>query len=116
MRRIKLLTSDEKRRLRDAYRVHQIHARQRGIRFDFDYGGWLDTWMDSGRLQERGRGKGFYVMARFGDAGPYAPGNVGIIPMELNSSLGTAGAKNGRAKLTERDVRAIRRLHSIGRY
>lgn len=34
---------------------------------------------------------------------------------KIHSSLGRAGAKNGRAKLTENDVRNIRKLHEEGK-
>jgi len=48
------------------------------------YDDWLTIWTVSGRLEQRGKGIGKYVMARRGDQGPYADGNVEIIPWSQN--------------------------------
>jgi hypothetical protein len=69
----------------------------------------------------RGRGVGKYVMARHGDAGPYAPWNVKCIRYEDNSreklqngthgggrSKEQRGERASHVKLTEAVVRQIR--------
>lgn len=57
----------------------------RGIGFELTYEQWLQIWLDSGHLHERGRRRGQYVMARNGDIGPYALGNVHITTQEGNN-------------------------------
>ena len=60
-------------------------AKRRGIEFGLNFREWWDIWQDSGHWNERGRGGG-YVMARFGDSGPYVVGNVEIITANKNVS------------------------------
>ena len=67
-----------------AYTNHKNHARRRGIPFLLTFEEWCDIWYDSGKFAERGHSKGQYVMARFGDKGPYAVGNVQIITCSEN--------------------------------
>jgi hypothetical protein len=62
-----------------AYYQHKANAESRGIGFLLTYEEWLKIWMDSGKINQRGSYRGKYVMARFGDIGPYAVGNVKII-------------------------------------
>lgn len=62
-----------------AYCTHVCGAASRKIEFLLTFEEWLQIWLDSGRIDERGTRKGKYVMARFGDIGPYAVGNVKII-------------------------------------
>ena len=69
---------------KEAYRDHKRGAKDRGIEFLLTYEEWLKIWIDSGHLHERGPKKGQYVMARFGDKGPYAVGNVKIITCSDN--------------------------------
>ena len=61
------------------YRYHLKDARNRGISFLLTFEEWFKIWTDSGHLHERGPRRGQYVMARYGDKGPYAVGNVRII-------------------------------------
>jgi hypothetical protein len=63
---------------RVAFIKHRSVAKQRGISFLFTFDEWITIWRDSGRWAERGYRKGQYCMARFGDKGPYATGNVRI--------------------------------------
>jgi hypothetical protein len=74
--------------LRKAFREQQRNAARRGIEWQLDYSDWLRIWQESGHLHERGRGRGLWVMARPGDTGPYAVGNVLILLNEDNVSLG----------------------------
>ncbi len=71
---------------------HKFHtqkslAKRRGIPFELTFEQWLDVWQASGKLAERGRKKGQYCMARKGDKGAYAVGNVEIILGSENSSV-----------------------------
>lgn len=60
-----------------AFKCHRYQAAARGIAFDMTLTEWAGIWMDSGKWDERGPGRG-YVMSRIGDVGPYAVGNVAI--------------------------------------
>ena len=55
--------------------IHRKHAKARGIGWQLSFAEWWDAWQQSGYWQRRGRGTG-YCMARNGDAGPYAIGNI----------------------------------------
>lgn len=73
------ITRKVERRLRTAYRQQRWAAKDRGIAFLLSWDQWLDVWIKSGRLCQRGRAKGQYCMARNGDMGPYSVDNVQII-------------------------------------
>lgn len=61
-------------------------AKQRGIEWLLTFDEWWAIWTESGHWQERGHNFGCYVMARHGDVGPYAVGNVSIITHSQNIS------------------------------
>jgi hypothetical protein len=63
---------------------HKYSAALRGIKFLFTFDEWLQVWIDSGHLNEKGRGANAYCMARNGDKGPYKLGNVRIITNREN--------------------------------
>jgi hypothetical protein len=77
---------DTIRKLRNVYSVQRGHARYRGIPFVLTFDEWKAIWEESGHLSERGRNRDQYVMARIGDRGPYAVGNVKIITFVENVS------------------------------
>lgn len=83
--------------MRKAFLSHRGNAKARGIPFLLTYDQWLEIWTASGHLHERGRHKGQYVMARFGDVGPYAVGNVEIVTAEEN----IVAAQYGKRLTTE---------------
>lgn len=60
-----------------AFQLQRNNAMRRGIAWEFKLWDWWQVWQESGKWGERGRGQG-YVMARRGDEGAYAPGNVFI--------------------------------------
>lgn len=62
-------------RLPRDYRNQKMDAESRGVPFLLTFEEWLKIWVDSGHLYERGCRRGQYVMARFGDEGPYTAGN-----------------------------------------
>jgi len=69
---------------RAAFHRHRGHAKQRGIAFLLTFSEWFAIWRESGKWAQRGYHKGQYVMARFGDKGPYAVGNVHICSCSEN--------------------------------
>lgn len=71
-----------------AFKCQRNAAPQRGIDFNLTYWEWKKIWDDSGLWEKRGRGKNGYCMARKHDIGPYAVGNVDIIPVPQNSAEG----------------------------
>jgi hypothetical protein len=66
------------------YNAHKNRAKRYGIPFELEYWEWLQIWQDSGHMHERGKRKGEWCMARTGDTGPYAIGNVRIARCESN--------------------------------
>lgn len=87
------------------YRQHRKNSKRRKIPFLISYDEWMQVWLDSGRLLERGCFKHGYVMARFNDTGPYAVGNVKIILMPENTS---------ETKMTD-ELREVHRRNGTGR-
>jgi len=71
-------------RLHAVYRKQKRAAIARRIGFLLSFREWIEIWTQSGKLDQRGRRRDQYVMARFGDIGPYALGNVKIITMLEN--------------------------------
>lgn len=60
------------------------NAKKRGIQWNLTLKEWWDIWQESGKWDQRGRNSGEYVMARYGDTGPYEVGNVKIIQCSDN--------------------------------
>jgi hypothetical protein len=85
------LTQDHLRMLRVAFISHRSCAHYRGIGFEMSFSQWLDTWIASGKLDQRGSKRGQYCMSRFHDRGPYALGNVEIILPDENAARGHRG-------------------------
>lgn len=70
---------------RGKYQQHKENARKRRIAFELTFEQWLDVWVSSGHFDERSnKTADGYVMARKGDRGPYAVGNVEIVPHRVN--------------------------------
>src|SRR5690606_15804220 len=67
---------ERKFRDREAFRMHKVNAKTRGVPFRFTFEQWLAWWTATGHYHERGTSRGQYVMARRGDQGAYEPGNV----------------------------------------
>jgi hypothetical protein len=62
-----------------AFQKQRASAKRRGVRFLLSFEEWMELWEQSGFWPQRGKGADKYVMAREGDRGPYAVGNVKII-------------------------------------
>jgi hypothetical protein len=94
------LSDREFRRARNAYHKQRQRARRRKdrngdpIEWHFTFETWIDLWLKSGKWHQRGNRRGQYVMARFGDIGPYAPWNVEIKLHSENASEGHKGHKH----------------------
>jgi hypothetical protein len=88
--------SDEMRK----YRACVRQAAGRNIPFLLTFEQWWDIWQQSGHWHERGNLDGDkYCMARHGDVGPYAVGNVKIITNRENSIEGGAHPKPRQPRL-----------------
>lgn len=70
-----------------AFSNQRENANKRGIEWSLKFWDWWTLWVESGKWELRGRQKGCYVMCRYGDAGPYAIGNVYIASVAHNLSI-----------------------------
>jgi len=75
----------DKLKIRQAFRNQRDRAKRSGISFELTFEQWLSWWESTGHFHERGLGKDKYCMARFGDAGPYALGNIKCITNSENA-------------------------------
>lgn len=69
-----------------SYTNHRSGARVRGVEFHFTFWEWWTLWLSSGKWDQRGKGSNQYCMARTGDEGAYAVGNVRITTVADNQS------------------------------
>jgi hypothetical protein len=69
-----------------AYLDQRRNAEKRGIQWAITFPQWMEIWLASGHLYERGRGRDRYCMARCHDRGAYALGNVYITTIAQNVS------------------------------
>jgi NUMOD3 motif-containing protein len=92
------------RKIKGKFYNHRMSANERGIPFLLTFEQWWRIWQDSGHWEDRGRGRNQYCMARFGDKGPYAIGNVRIITVLENA---------GERKLSDETLNILR-LHRLG--
>jgi hypothetical protein len=76
---------------RPRWRYHRRHAKDRKIPFLLTFDQWLQIWIDSGHIHESGTRNHQYCMARYGDKGPYAVGNVRIVTVAQNHAENTKG-------------------------
>jgi hypothetical protein len=66
------------------YGRQRVNAHKRSIPWLITFPEWLAVWRDSGHLDERGRGRDLYCMARYHDKGGYEVGNVYIATIAQN--------------------------------
>jgi hypothetical protein len=69
---------------RGRYHHQKSTSLSRGVEFLLTFEEWWDIWQTSGKWELRGRRRGQYVMARFGDRGPYERSNIRICLVEEN--------------------------------
>lgn len=99
---------------REAYRLHKVNAKRRGIPFRFTFEEWVAWWQSTGHYHERGSQRGQYVMARTGDQGAYELGNVECMQAQDNSAAPHIGAKR-TAQTRKRMSDGIARHHKLKR-
>ena len=63
------------------------------IQWQLTFDEWLSWWAATGHYAERGRGRGYYVMSRINDVGPYSLSNIECKLFEDNFSEGVKGYK-----------------------
>lgn len=78
------LTIHQIRLLSRRYTMQKVDARRRKIAWQFTFKSWVRKWIKSGLLANRGRKQHEFVMARYGDEGPYSPENTEIITQSQN--------------------------------
>lgn len=83
---LRAMADDFKETPMGQYQVQRQHARRRGISWQLSFDQWWKIWVESGKYEQRGRGWREYCMARFGDSGPYAMGNVKICTVAENNA------------------------------
>lgn len=103
-----------KQSYRRMYHIQRNNARRRGISWKITYIQWRSIWARSGHWHERGRGLGEYVMARFGDKGPYAPNNVKIILATENLLEANIGNTHNLGKTLSLEARAKMSVARMG--
>lgn len=72
-----------------AYAQHKRNSAARAIDFKLTFSQWFSVWQASGKIDQRGRGQGKYVMSRIRDDGCYELGNVHIQSAVENSREAT---------------------------
>lgn len=88
--------------------LQRYRAGQRGIEWKLTFDEWWAIWTASGKWEQRGIYDGQFCMARHGDIGPYAVGNVEIITGNANvaarsqRSLPVGVYRNGSGYLAKR--------------
>jgi hypothetical protein len=103
-----------------AYLTQKSHAKSRGIPFLLTFDEWWEVWFESGKWNRRGRRRDQFVMARHGDIGPYANGNVRICSIQENVSewaenLGEDTRKRMSERQRDRKWSAETRKKMLGR-
>lgn len=78
---------------RDRFTQQLCGARSRGIPWELTFEQWWGIWEASGKWALRGTRFGQYVMARYGDVGPYSVANVSICTASDNTSVGAGRRK-----------------------
>jgi hypothetical protein len=66
------------------YGRQRVNAHKRSIPWLITYPEWMAVWSQSGHLNDRGRGRNRYCMARYHDKGGYEVGNVYITTIAGN--------------------------------
>jgi hypothetical protein len=79
-----------------AFEQQRNTSHHRGIEWSLSFIQWLGVWLESGKLELRGRGKGKYCMSRIKDEGGYSLGNVHIQLCTVNNSEGLKKCRNNK--------------------
>lgn len=96
---------------RHAYLAQRQATKLRGcdklghkIEFKLTFREWLTIWLGSGKMQQRGKYRGDYCMARHNDLGDYEVGNVSIVLQHVNNSKAHQGQKHTEAEKKRRSA------------
>lgn len=87
-----LMRELRRQRVTHSFVQQRNNAARRGVAWNLAFADWYTVWQTSGKLGQRGRGKGCYVMSRIRDEGGYELGNVHI-------QLATDNNRESREKL-----------------
>lgn len=85
-RELKTAGRSKERTPMGAFISQKSNANSRGIDWNLKFWDWWNIWQDSGKWEQRGRGRG-YMMCRFGDEGGYEIGNVYVATGIHNSKV-----------------------------
>jgi hypothetical protein len=91
------------------YNRQKQNAKRRGVSWELTFEQWWAIWQESGKWNQRGCGRGQYVMSRYNDTGSYAIGNVFIQEAGLNGSQALKkwfAEKNARENLYTKKIMA----------
>jgi hypothetical protein len=97
-----------------AFQAHRSSSASRGIQFLLTFEEWWEIWQASGHWHERGPGRDKYCMARFGDRGSYAVGNVDIITNRQNAAERGGHSLRDPVYHQDRAARAVRISARVG--
>jgi hypothetical protein len=87
------------RRLKRKFITQRVNAKNRGIEWRLTFEQWRDWWLATGHIDERGKQRGQWVMARPGDRGAYELGNIKCILAESNAIEGNQLRRPGEYEL-----------------
>ena len=94
------------------YARQKAMAKVREIDWQLTFEEWWNIWEQSGKYEQRGRGRGKYVMSRKGDTGPYAVNNVYIQLHETNNTEAHKGKPQKAEHIAKRVAKQIGVKHS----
>jgi hypothetical protein len=109
-------TREQLRKYRDSFRWQKSSASGRKdkagnpIEFRLTFDEWLDIWLASGQIDNRGKQLGQYVMSRVGDMGHYEASNVVIKLHSENIKEANCGLKHTSERRRKISA-AQKRLH-----
>jgi hypothetical protein len=97
------------------YTRQKCMAKYRQIDWQISFEDWSKIWDQSGKWEQRGRGKGKYCMSRIGDTGPYSADNVFIQECVKNSGDKFRGSKQSQETKSRRSKALTGVKHSLQR-
>src|ERR1035437_6539679 len=75
---------EARRRLKRRFLTQRANGKSRDIVWRLSFDQWCAWWIETGHIDERGRERGQWVMARPFDSGPYEIGNLVCLRAENN--------------------------------
>jgi len=111
-----MYSKDQQTKFLKVYKAQKSNARTRGIAFFLTFEEWLAIWIESGKLDQRGRGAEKFCMCRNGDIGSYEVGNVFIGTGRENVKAGNLGKLDSdeTRKKKSQSMRGIPHPWSVG--